>query len=1020
MNNAGTSTHKRRIIFWTYTNSFGYLYETETYSRHVTSTDLWADGAIDYTNNTITLNSPWTGGTRVAGTKVSNGSAGGTYKYIAGSNFIIPENWTKYEGLISGVDYTGTNQTHKFHPATASVKVGWLLNREVTGGKSWLSNISFNIDFAPQTALDETNANVDKSVKSTDVEYYLSTSTTSLNGGSWQTTAPTWVNGKFMWSRTKIELNDGTISYSPSVNGTCIAGATGATGPQGIQGLQGPQGDQGIQGPTGADGLTSYNHIAYADDVNGGGFSQSPTGKDYVGFYSDHTPTDSNNPADYNWSLIKGAQGDQGIQGPTGANGLPSYFHTAWANNSTGTSGFSTTVSTDKLYIGTYSDFTVADSTNPALYKWVKIKGEQGIPGNDGTDGSYVEYQFAVNTSTTVAPASGWQSNPPNVSTGQYLWMQKRTIASNGTPGTWSIAVRISGEQGATGPQGPQGPAGTPGYIGAYSNEATLYVKGFDTDGILQASVGYIYVGSQRITVNEYSNDLINEGRGYIIFDGTTIKFAQLIANNSGSNWVEFDDTSTGIDGSFYVLGTFNKSGNSISNINIFNPIVKQDYEQQYFMDILANGNLEDVNTWAAASGINTVVEKIAILEAFVNKLFANQIKLMENGVIHSDFFNPDGSLNENSSATKGLFLGANGEAKLWKAILEEVTITGKGLFEGDFKNYLLSAVRGADGVFLDFPTFTYWKTSEAYDNLTSINEIPVADGFIYDDTVQYLSQATAVTGSYNGIAINYAIRCNSFGSRGIYAFTGIKLWYTNGTVVSFGVSWDSISNKRLIVNTPNSFDSNNYLTMSYAGDIIDDLVSYNEGVSIDADGTIILDGVTLYISKITPYSDSFKLIFTNGTEQIFSREAYPVSGSIEIISNPDLLEMASVTPKDTTSDIGKFDKVFRNGFFNSITTNTLNLTGHPINYVSSKGYYTILPNGLIIQFGHTTVSADSKTLFDFPISFTSAGSITATGDWDGDRGWAVCGGYMQNLSAFYLFNVDNSSRSVNWIAIGY
>jgi len=58
--------------------------------------------------------------------------------------------------------------------------------------------------------------------------------------------------------------------------------------------------------------------------------------------------------------------------------------------------------------------------------------------------------------------------------------------------------------------------------------------------------------------------------------------------------------------------------------------------------------------------------------------------------------------------------------------------------------------------------------------------------------------------------------------------------------------------------------------------------------------------------------------------------------------------------------------------------------------------------------------------LFDFPISFTSAGSITATGDWDGDRGWAVCGGYMQNLSAFYLFNVDNSSRSVNWIAIGY
>lgn len=40
-----------------------------------------------------------------------------------------------------------------------------------------------------------------------------------------------------MWSRTRVVSQNGTISYSPSENGTCIAGATGATGGTGPQGV---------------------------------------------------------------------------------------------------------------------------------------------------------------------------------------------------------------------------------------------------------------------------------------------------------------------------------------------------------------------------------------------------------------------------------------------------------------------------------------------------------------------------------------------------------------------------------------------------------------------------------------------------------------------------------------------------------------------------------------------------------------------------------------------------------------
>lgn len=80
---------------------------------------------------------------------------------------------------------------------------------------------------------------VDTSMATSDVEFYLSESATELKGGSWQTVAPEWVDGKYMWMRVKTRLKDGTESTSEP---TCIAGATGATGAAGPQGATGPDG----------------------------------------------------------------------------------------------------------------------------------------------------------------------------------------------------------------------------------------------------------------------------------------------------------------------------------------------------------------------------------------------------------------------------------------------------------------------------------------------------------------------------------------------------------------------------------------------------------------------------------------------------------------------------------------------------------------------------------------------------------------------------------------------------------
>ncbi|GAD04502.1 ORF38 [Porphyromonas crevioricanis JCM 15906] len=82
-------------------------------------------------------------------------------------------------------------------------------------------------------------------------------------------------------------------------------GDKGDKGDAGLQGLQGPKGDRGIPGTPGANGKSSYTHIAYADTLSGGGFSQNPSGKKYIGTYTDFVQADSSDPGRYKWSLIK-------------------------------------------------------------------------------------------------------------------------------------------------------------------------------------------------------------------------------------------------------------------------------------------------------------------------------------------------------------------------------------------------------------------------------------------------------------------------------------------------------------------------------------------------------------------------------------------------------------------------------------------------------------------------------------------------------------------------------------------
>ena len=71
-------------------------------------------------------------------------------------------------------------------------------------------------------------------MKRVSIQYYISTSPTALSGGSWSTTKPTWVSGKYIWQKTVTTYSDNTTAESDPV---CITGPQGAPGNKGDQGV---------------------------------------------------------------------------------------------------------------------------------------------------------------------------------------------------------------------------------------------------------------------------------------------------------------------------------------------------------------------------------------------------------------------------------------------------------------------------------------------------------------------------------------------------------------------------------------------------------------------------------------------------------------------------------------------------------------------------------------------------------------------------------------------------------------
>lgn len=224
---------------------------------------------------------------------------------------------------------------------------------------------------------------------------------------------------------------------------------------------------EGIPGAPGEDGKTYYTWVRYADNEYGSGMSDTPDGKAYIGFaFNKESPTESNNPADYKWSKIKGDDGAEGKPGKPGEPGkdgkgiesIIEYYLTSASNSGITTSsyGWSTEIPTmtpEKKYLWNYEEIQYNDGTSEK--KTPKIIGAYGNTGEEGVGiKNIVNYYLATSLGSGVTTSTyGWTTTKQDMTeTKRYLWNYEVITYTNDT--RYQSPLTIIGVYGQTGEPG--------------------------------------------------------------------------------------------------------------------------------------------------------------------------------------------------------------------------------------------------------------------------------------------------------------------------------------------------------------------------------------------------------------------------------------------------------------------------------------------------------------------------------------------------------------------------------------
>lgn len=354
-----------------------------------------------------------------------------------------------------GVVGSWNNSTHTYTVTALTTDVGWV---DITANYLNTYSVTKRFDIAKLKGgiPGETGAKGDKgetgasgrSITGSETTYQASSSGTTAPTGTWSKTPPSVAENQYLWTRTIYTYSDKTTSTTYSIGKMGAKGEQGAKGETGATGPQGEKGEKGDQGPQGLQG-------------------------------------------------VQGPKGEQGIQGPKGASGDTTYFHIKYSSVAKPTTASQMT-ETPSTYIGTYVDFTEADSSDPSKYTWARFqglqgeKGTQGIAGTNGIDGktSYLHIKYSNDGGKTFTSNSGETVGDYIGTCTDYNLNDPTTVASY----TWAKIKGEQGIQGAKGDKGEQGVAGKDGTDGKNATYITVSGTNYDTVQGISKNASYVLI----------------------------------------------------------------------------------------------------------------------------------------------------------------------------------------------------------------------------------------------------------------------------------------------------------------------------------------------------------------------------------------------------------------------------------------------------------------------------------------------------------------------------------------------
>lgn len=419
-----------------------------------------------------------------------------------------------------------------------------------------------------------------KGVSSIVEQYYQSTSSTSLSGGSWSTTYPGWVDGKYIWTRSVISYTSGDPTTTTAVCVTGGKGATGSQGPKGDTGGTGPQGPQGVAGSsiwTTTTAPTTPNYTFTISNLTGGNGTAIKVGDVIKYSYYMYTVSSVS-------STTVLASTRVSIRGSTGT-GAKWYAGTAITGTSTTAtvfsgSGISSAVVGD-MYLNTSTSNTYRCTTAGAASaaKWVYVSNIKGAMGDAAI---WYEGTAITGTSTTANIYSSSEVSSAKVGD-MYLNtdtsnVYRCTTAGNASTAKWVYVSNIGGNPGDPGADGQTLYATSNSSITTAAKVATLSTGTLILKAGVSVNVKFTYAnsavnptlnvsdtGAKAIYTNGSRYAYWSAGQTVLFtYDGTNWQVAStpvyantVTVGNSSSNNVYIDSNSVDIRSNTRVLASF-------------------------------------------------------------------------------------------------------------------------------------------------------------------------------------------------------------------------------------------------------------------------------------------------------------------------------------------------------------------------------------------------------------------------------------------------------------------------------